>query len=205
MTKFKKEYKQKDQLLPFMTLEEEQRRYCDLVQFDFFDSYLNITMDTVSALKFALGVKWPNQMTPDFLVIADDDTYVNIPMLRQMLFQDNIISKESNYLLGEMFDDFPRRRLMNVPSDKRAISHILPDYIFSGKTYPAHFTGGLYVLPFGTLECLFATALKTPLVPTNDLFLTGFCASACGFERKNDQRILHGKKNQNTSFSSSVT
>ena len=76
-----------------MTIEEEQRKYCDLVQFDFHDSYLNITLDTVNALKFALGVEWPRTGSPDFVIIADDDTYINLPQLKKMLFQDNIIFK----------------------------------------------------------------------------------------------------------------
>ena len=35
----------------YSNLAEEAAKYCDIVQFDFIDSYANITMDTVNALK----------------------------------------------------------------------------------------------------------------------------------------------------------
>ena len=60
-------------------IEEEQRKYCDVVQFDFIDTYENITLDTISALKFVMGYQWKLGDEPSFIAITDDDNYVNIP------------------------------------------------------------------------------------------------------------------------------
>ena len=74
-----------------MTVEEEATAFCDIVQFDYIDSYLNITLDSVNALKFALGWNWEKE--PEFVVIADDDSYINIPGLWNLLFRDMDIDK----------------------------------------------------------------------------------------------------------------
>lgn len=59
---------------------------------DFVDTYKNVTMDTLSSLKFFLNWNW-NGNQPDFLAIADDDTYVNVPAMWNVLFEDRIINK----------------------------------------------------------------------------------------------------------------
>ena len=71
---------------------EEQKQFCDLLQMDFVDTYKNVTMDTLSSLKFFLNWNWKGDQ-PDFLAIADDDTYVNVPAMWNVLFEDRIINK----------------------------------------------------------------------------------------------------------------
>ena len=44
-----------------LQMEAEKQTHCDFVQFSFEDTYGNITMDTLSALKFALGWNWKPQ------------------------------------------------------------------------------------------------------------------------------------------------
>ncbi len=61
---------------------------------DFVDSYTNVTMDTVSGLKVALGWRW-NHREPDFLVMGDDDTYINVPALWKLLFHDKVVKRVS--------------------------------------------------------------------------------------------------------------
>lgn len=66
---------------------EEVTTYCDVVQFDYIDSYQNITLDTLNAVKLALGWDWKG-LEPDFLGIADDDSFINVPALMTMLRND---------------------------------------------------------------------------------------------------------------------
>ena len=74
----------------------ELKTYCDMVQFDFIDSYLNITLDTTSILKFALS--WEN-LNLDYLVIADDDTYINLPELINTLYKSPTIITKVGYCI----------------------------------------------------------------------------------------------------------
>ena len=73
------------------TVAEEAGRHCDMVQMDFVDSYENVTLDTVSALKFALS--WPWEEEPEFVVVGDDDTYVNVPRLMDLLYNTGRMTK----------------------------------------------------------------------------------------------------------------
>jgi len=74
------------------------------------DAYANVTLDSVSALKFAvehiLTKSWSNSSSHvfftinyllednslDFLLIADDDTYVNLPLLMSFLHENQSIT-----------------------------------------------------------------------------------------------------------------
>ena len=66
------------------SLVKEHEEHCDFVQFDFIDHYMNITLDSLHALKFTLGFKWMKSK-PDFFIIADDDTYIHLPELHAFL------------------------------------------------------------------------------------------------------------------------
>ena len=68
-----------------------------------------------------------------------------------------------------------------------------PDYLYNSTFFPKCVSGGFYVIPAGMLECLYATALETPIFPWNDMYLTGFVASSCGYLPKGDVRIKPGK------------
>lgn len=78
---------------PLMSVQEETHLHCDVVQFDYIDTYHNITFDTIHSLKLALGLDWSGS-EPDFVIIADDDTYINVPSLWQYLYdEDNGVNK----------------------------------------------------------------------------------------------------------------
>ena len=67
------------------------------MQFDFVDSYENVTLDMITALKFASNHHWQpddsEESQPDFLVIGDDDTYINIPVLWGILYEEKQLNK----------------------------------------------------------------------------------------------------------------
>ena len=44
---------------------------------DYVDAYENVTLDSVSALKFVNSMPFKNNL--DFVLLGDDDTYINIP------------------------------------------------------------------------------------------------------------------------------
>lgn len=65
-----------------------------MVQMDYVDSYENVTLDTISCLKFARHIEFGGeQFEPDFLIIGDDDTYINIPNLMSLFYEEKEIMK----------------------------------------------------------------------------------------------------------------
>ena len=47
------------------------------------------------------------------------------------------------------------------------------------------FTGG-YVVPFGSVRCLFQASLQIPLFPLNDVHVTGFARIPCNIPVNGD-------------------
>lgn len=74
-------------------LAKESEENCDVIQLDFVDSYENVTLDTVFALRLALELDFgaPNG-SPDFVLIADDDSYISIPRLWRKCFENEDVS-----------------------------------------------------------------------------------------------------------------
>ncbi len=80
--------------LPPATPFQEVERWCDLVQFDFVDAYSNVTFDAVSTLKLVAAAEHTLfRRRPDLLLMADDDTYVNVPALWSAAFDEGRFKK----------------------------------------------------------------------------------------------------------------
>ncbi len=68
-------------------LRAEEAAKCDLLLDDFVDSYSNTTLDTMAALKFFLSLQREDERGggPSLVMIADDDSYVDLRSLRKKL------------------------------------------------------------------------------------------------------------------------
>lgn len=146
---------------PHYDLEPERQKYCDIVQFDYVDEYFNITMDSISALKFALGYDWKGQ-EPDFVAIADDDTYIHIPNLWKTLYVEQALTKNSRFLMGGYFSGNPVLFAPDdLPNGTPLYPLYVPRYLYDDTPiYPIHLSGGFYIMPFNTLHCIYATAFR---------------------------------------------
>lgn len=71
---------------------------------------------------------------------------------------------------------------------------VSPEYMYSPAEYPDTLSGSLYVVPFGSVECLYAACLALPLFHLNDVFLTALAAEACGVARIGDPRFNPGEE-----------
>ena len=70
----------------------EQRLFCDMVQFDFTDHYNNITLKTVHILKYLLDHPLFSQNLK-FILMTDDDSFINVPKLYEELFITKVIGE----------------------------------------------------------------------------------------------------------------
>ena len=114
-----------------------------MAQFDFVDHYSNITLDTMNALKFALGWSWKGA-SPDFLVITDDDNYVNIPDLVKTFYDEkgSLREKHSKTIFGELYRAIPVRKVEpHMVNFTFTPQFHLPSYLNTDAWYPPHVTG----------------------------------------------------------------
>ena len=72
---------------------QEQRQFGDILQEDFVDSYMNLT------LKSVMGLKWASRRCPSarFLMKTDDDMFVNVPKLLDYLTK----AQKERWITGE--------------------------------------------------------------------------------------------------------
>ncbi len=175
-------------------VEAEQAEFCDVVQMDFVDSYENVTLDTISALKFARTADFSPFGPPDYVVIADDDTYINVPKLWSLLYEDDVITPKSDFLMGFKFITSQVLKIENRDRRDRFVGHLItPSYMYDGDFYPDSMSGSAYVLPAATLTCLYQSSVVTPLFHINDIHVSAFAAERCGYERKHNGRFQPGQ------------
>ena len=62
-------------------------------------------------------------------------------------------------MLGEVYGGF--RTDIGEEEIRKGLAEnlIIPDYIYNKRELPQHLTGGLYILPFSTIGCLFSSAM----------------------------------------------
>ena len=65
-----------------------------MVQMDFDDHYHNLTISSVVSLKFAISKIKEGLKNLKFLMLIDDDNYLNVKKLKQILLGPHPIIKE---------------------------------------------------------------------------------------------------------------
>lgn len=147
-------------------IELEASRHGDLVQGSFRDTYLNLTLKTLMALR------WASTYCPglSYLLKADDDVFVNLPALVAHL--SGLDPALGDLYLGRVHSSVPVER--NVSSQ-----YYVSKTQFPGHTYPRYCSGTAYVLSGDLARRMYGAALSLPLIPIEDVFI-GLCAHSLG-------------------------
>jgi len=133
--------------------------HVDILLGDFVDTYRNLTLKTVTGLRWAArdcaGV--------DYVVKTDDDIYWNLPLLTSHLEGLN----ETRVITG-CIKQYAAPRPAGPAGLRPPSGH------------PLFAAGAGYVLSGGLLADLVAAARRLPLLPVEDVFVTGYCARLAG-------------------------
>ncbi|XP_017011010.3 beta-1,3-galactosyltransferase 1 [Drosophila takahashii] len=187
-----------DSLLENEAVASEAEKYNDIIQENFMDTYNNLTIKTVMALKH-ISQSCVNSTA--FYFKCDDDTFVNIPNVLHFLLGGTIpLNKDT---VGFHYRNTyqvtsPRKRLTarrevmygrqycNVPPITNKLNKwYMPSYMFRGGVYPPYLCGSGYVTSIDVVPRLYKAALATRMVHLEDLFITGLCAEKAGIKRTN--------------------
>lgn len=161
-------------------LRSEAEEFSDILQEDFRDTYLNLTLKTTFMLKWAskacTGTKYVFKL--------DDDVHVNSDRMWQLLesshlyfkniamqdFEGNEMHRSVDYaLIGHVMNTVPIRD----PVSK----WYLPPAFYPLNIFPKFLSGTGYIFTGSLLSVLYNCALRTPYVNLEDVFLTGLCAT----------------------------
>ncbi|TRY79439.1 hypothetical protein TCAL_13673 [Tigriopus californicus] len=172
-------------------LRAEIQVHCDLVMVRGVDSYANRTIKAVSLLRYVndhhLG------LNPEVTMVMDDDAYLNLDRLYYLISHRLLATAVDNFITGFRYGGPVLRPPVNS-TDQFVKPSVCPSYMYNGTTTPPHLSGSGYLMPRATVPCLVRQAMSLPFLHINDVFITGFCAEACGFPRVAHSQFSPGKK-----------
>ncbi|XP_033942528.1 UDP-GlcNAc:betaGal beta-1,3-N-acetylglucosaminyltransferase 7, like [Pseudochaenichthys georgianus] len=140
----------------------EDRIYGDILQWDFMDTFFNLTLKEVNFLK------WFDIYCSDvqFIFKGDDDVFVNTQNLVQLIDFKVEDRKEANLFVGDtIFNATPIRN--------RQSKYYIPRELYD-KPYPPYVGGGGFLMSSKMARRLFVVSEDLELYPIDDVFL-GMC------------------------------
>ncbi|XP_041820388.1 N-acetyllactosaminide beta-1,3-N-acetylglucosaminyltransferase 3-like [Chelmon rostratus] len=149
-------------------LELEQREHRDILQWDFSDTFYNLT------LKQILFLEWMERNCPNvrFLLNGDDDVFANT---------DNMVE----YLQGLKDNDgskhlFTGNLVANVgPIRSPWSKYFIPVQVQESESYPPYCSGGGFLLSGYTALVIYAMSQSIPILPIDDVYM-GMCLAKAG-------------------------
>lgn len=142
----------------------ENEKHGDIIQENFVDSYYNLS------IKMVMGLKWASQYCPgvQFILKADEDTFVNLPMLVDILRQPET---PKDTIIGRIMPESKVYRVGKWSVDKK---------VYAGKVYPPYAAGNTYVIPGSLARKLYKASERHLYIHVEDAFITGLLARAIG-------------------------
>ncbi|KAJ8277189.1 hypothetical protein GJAV_G00072380 [Gymnothorax javanicus] len=140
-------------------LEYENRIYGDILQWDFMDSFFNLTLKEVSFLKWFSTYCGQVQ----YIFKGDDDVFVNIQNIFEFLgdiFMKNLIAGDV------LFKAKPIRKTDN--------KYYIPRALYNKTFYPPYVGGGGFLMDGPVARKLYRACESVDLFPIDDVFL-GMC------------------------------
>ncbi|KAK3801809.1 hypothetical protein RRG08_048396 [Elysia crispata] len=152
---------------------EEAKIFGDIYQADFIDTYENLTLKSISILKFVSSL-CPNAR---YVAKIDDDMYVNIPLLlKELQAVTKKLSHGKNnsinippFAYGVLF------KKAIVIRDKKSKWFTSPE-VYKPKWYPTYLSGTTYAMSGTAALRLYEATLKVPVFWMEDIYVTGMCS-----------------------------
>ncbi|KAJ7990135.1 hypothetical protein DPEC_G00297190 [Dallia pectoralis] len=144
----------------------EGRLYGDLLQWNFQDSFFNLTLKEHAFYRWALA-RCPNV---SFIFKGDDDVFANTKAILAYL-QSLEPDKASKLYLGQAL-------ISASPLRDSKSKYYIPESFYEGG-YPAYTGGGGYLFSGSLIGQLYGVTVLLPFFPIDDVY-TGMCFSALG-------------------------
>ncbi|XP_057713587.1 lactosylceramide 1,3-N-acetyl-beta-D-glucosaminyltransferase B [Corythoichthys intestinalis] len=161
----------------------EDRRYGDLIQRDFSDSFLNLT------LKLIMQFQWARRRCPRarFLMLADDDVFVHAPNLVAYLREAQGRGGAADLWVGHVIRAAP-------PIRREDSKYYVPPELYRWDTYPDYTAGMGYLVSGDVAEKIYrASVTLDASFYVDDVFM-GICAKAAGVSPRGHPYFSGGSK-----------
>ncbi len=139
----------------------ERTKHGDILQANFEDSYRNLSLKSVSMLKWVKD----HCQSVQFLLKTDDDVFINTRTLLSDLH--NIV--HTRFILGNIIAGAQ-------PSRDRTSKWYTPEHLYPDARYPKYISGTAYVVSGDLISDLYKVAVSDKPFVWEDVFITGMCA-----------------------------
>ncbi|CAL8368970.1 unnamed protein product [Lota lota] len=143
-------------------IEYEDRIYGDILQWDFMDTFFNLTLKEVNFLKW-FDIYCSNV---EFIFKGDDDVFVNTNNLLELIDFRAGEKDVSNLFIGDTISKAS-------PIRNRQSKYYIPKELYN-KPYPPYVGGGGFLMSGQVARRLFGASNNLELFPIDDVFL-GVC------------------------------
>ncbi|XP_073332560.1 N-acetyllactosaminide beta-1,3-N-acetylglucosaminyltransferase 3-like [Pagrus major] len=149
-------------------LEFEQREHNDILQWDFSDTFYNLT------LKQILFLEWMERNCPNasFLLFGDDDVFANTDNMVEYLqsLKDN--NGRKHLFTGRLRQD-------TGPIRSSRSKYFIPVQVYKSESYPSYCGGGGYLLSGYTASVIYSMSQSITILPIDDVYM-GMCLAKAG-------------------------
>lgn len=158
-----------------LNIEEEAAQYEDILQFGFTDYYYNMTLKSFAELKWSS--KHCNESR--YVIQSDDDTWWNVPLLKQMLDQQKF-----------PLDGLVGKEIYTSAVRDTASKWYQPESIYTATEYSQLLGIGI-IYPGTLIPTIVNTMAKfsEPILDIDDLFITSVIADKINIPRYDSCRI----------------
>jgi hypothetical protein len=155
-------------------LELESFEYKDLIQFEFTESYYNVTLKHIALLRWAQR----KCLNTKYFMKADDDIIVNVRKLIENL------NSLKNGINGIVLTQKQPYRVVNS-------LWFMPECIYPDEYFPDYVLGGAYIMAEDALNTLIKALEHYPdvVIDIDDVFITGILAKFAGIKRYSTNKI----------------
>ncbi|XP_053705947.1 UDP-GlcNAc:betaGal beta-1,3-N-acetylglucosaminyltransferase 7, like [Synchiropus splendidus] len=143
-------------------IEYENRIYGDILQWDFMDTFFNLTLKEVNFLKW-FDIYCPHVQ---FIFKGDDDVFVNTQNLLDLIGFKVEEGSHANLFIGDTITKA-------IPIRNRQSKYYIPRELYD-KPYPPYVGGGGFLMSAELARRLFVVSQDLELYPIDDVFL-GMC------------------------------
>ncbi|CAL1531596.1 unnamed protein product [Lymnaea stagnalis] len=165
-------YNKNSKLQDFRRLLRESHEHRDVVMVDFEDSYRNLTIKILS------GLRWMTSFCPraEFLLKVDEDTFINAPLMTELLLRVRQEERTGKYVLG-------LRHAYRQPVVARHGKWAVSKEEYPLDYYPHYLYGHTYAISrLGVGELLDKSKYARIIAP-EDAYITGILPKISGIPR----------------------
>ena len=144
-------------------INEESKQYNDIIQEDFVESYINVSLKAIMAWKWSLEF-CPNT---EYVMVENDESYVDIDKLVSFLLKDSSMHRnEDRFAVCFAIGNTP-----SLYRDLKQFQELPKEVLYKGDFYPLYCHGYCYAAHINVINKLYKASFSNPPFMPTDVWI----------------------------------